>query len=146
MPHHNLTAKLSELAEMLHDLNCSCVISTDGKTTVCRDRGVSDLFRILRDTPELLENASVADKVVGKGAAALMALGKVKEVYADVISRPALDLLISTDIPVAYGECVPNIVNRTRTGLCPVETLCMEASTPAECLPLIADFINRTNN
>ena len=56
------------------------------------------------------------NKVVGKAAAALMALAKVKEVYANVVSQPALDLLSKTDIKVSYGVVATHMINRTATG------------------------------
>lgn len=132
---------LSDLVGILHREGCSCVILTNGKITIYHERGVKDLFRILKTERELLDGAYVADKVIGKGAAALVVLGKVREVYADVISRPALELLKSYSIPVSYAECVPNIINRAGTGVCPVETLCKDASSAEQCLPLIEDFL-----
>lgn len=126
----------------LHAGDCSCVIRSGGETIVCRERGVRDLYRLLTESPAVLSGAFIADKVVGKGAAALMMLGGVAEVYTDVISRPALALFSQSDIKVAYGECVDNIINRKGDGICPVESLCMNCATAAECLPLIEKFIN----
>lgn len=133
---------LTRLAEILHESKCSCVIFNRGEVVTFRERGVKDLFRILREDPSLLLGAYVADKVVGKGAAALMVLGGVGEVYADVISIPALEMLGSVSVPVKFGISVPNIINRTGDGICPVEKLCMECRTPLECLPLIENFID----
>ena len=104
-------------------------------------RGVSDLFRLLHESPNVLEGALLADKIVGKGAAALMALGKVKEVYADVISESAFALLEQEGIRTSYGKLVPHIINRAGTGMCPVETRCLPCKTPAECLVEIKKFI-----
>ncbi|MDE6681443.1 MAG: DUF1893 domain-containing protein [Muribaculaceae bacterium] len=137
---------MKELTDILHAEGCSCVICKDGKISLFRQRGVKDLLHLLKSTPDELHGAVIADKVVGKGAAALMILGGVVSVYADVISRPALELLNSTGIPVSYGVVVPNIINRAGTGICPVETLCMECNSAAECLPLIENFINKQNN
>ncbi len=39
---------------------------------IFRERGVADLFRLQHEEPQLLRGAFIADKVVGKGAAALM--------------------------------------------------------------------------
>lgn len=128
--------------ELLHSEKCSCVIVSGSTVTICRERGVKDLFRILESEKHLLDGAFIADKVIGKGAAALMILGKAAGVYADVISLPALELLKSANIPVTYAKCVPNIINRAGTGLCPVETLCLPCSSADECLPLIEGFIN----
>lgn len=133
-------------AATLRRERCSLVIVNHGETTLCHQRGVADLYRLLTVTPELLKGAVTADKVVGKGAAALMALGGVKAVYAIVISRPALTLLREAGIAVAYDTLADNIINRAGTGVCPVETLCRDAATPEECLPLITEFINGINH
>ena len=106
-------------------------------------RGVSDLWQLLHEEPEFLRGAFVADKVVGKGAAALMAAGGVRGLYARTISRPALDLLAAAGIPVEYETAVEHIINRTGTGICPVEQLCADAPTPEACLPRIGEFVRR---
>ncbi len=136
---------LCALKDILHQQGCSCVIYAHGATTICHERGVKDLLRILKHDPDLLAGSMIADKVVGKGAAAIMVLGGVKAVYADVISRPALDMLASAPIDVSYGECVANIINRAGTGVCPVEALCRDCATAIECLPLIEQFVNKTS-
>lgn len=120
---------------------CSCVVRNGDEVRIFRERGVKDLYRLLREEPQLLDGAFVADKVVGKGAAALMILGGVGELHADVISRPARLLLAASPVHVSYTLEVPYIVNRTRTGQCPVETLCRDCATAAEALPLIRNFI-----
>ena len=65
---------------------------------IFRERGVADLFRLQHEEPQLLRGAFIADKVVGKGAAALMVLGGVEGLFADVVSRPALELLAGAGI------------------------------------------------
>lgn len=86
---------------------------------IFREQGVADLFRLQHEEPQLLRGAFIADKVVGKGAAALMVLGGVEGLFADVVSRPALELLAGAGIAVEYTVVVPNIVNRAGTGTCP---------------------------
>lgn len=137
-----MTSRQHKAVDMLHRLGCSCVIDDGLSMTVCRQRGVSDLLRILRTTPSLLAGSFIADKVVGKGAAALMAVGGVSSVYADTLSQSALDMLQSAGITVSYGVCVPAIINRAGTGICPVEQLCAAISDPAKCIPLIESFID----
>lgn len=124
---------------------CSCVIRNGGRTRIFRERGVKDLCRLLREEPELLRGAFVADKVVGKGAAALMIMGGVTEVYADVASLPALALFERAGVRVECGTAVPHIINRTRTGICPVEQLCADCATAEECLPRIEAFVAAQN-
>lgn len=129
-------------AEILHKGNHSLVIDNDGDIHVFDGRGVSDLYRLYTTEPQLLCGAVLADKVVGKGAAALMVLGKVRAIYADTISSPALSMLESDGITVAYSTLVDNIINRQGTGICPVETLCIDCLTAEECLPKITFFMN----
>lgn len=129
----------------LHSERCSCVIVRGDSVTVCHGRGVSDLYRIYTTQPESLSGAFVADKVIGKGAAALMIAGGVAGVYTDLISDPALELFRSVGIEPEFARCVPNIINRNGDGICPVETLCRDCVSASACIPLIADFIEKIN-
>lgn len=131
---------MNELIQILDSENCSLVVSSDEVHTFF-GRGISDLFWLLGEKPVLLNGARIADKVVGKGAAALMVLGAVGEVYAQVISKPALALLEQAGIHVSYGMLVPNIVNREGSGMCPLEMRCMSCATAEECLTQIQAFI-----
>lgn len=126
---------------LLFTERASCVIRSGGETRIFRERGVKDLFRLLAEQPQFLRGAFVADKVVGKGAAALMILGGVQEVYADVISTPARELFRQAGVHADSRQEVPCIINRTKTGWCPVETLCRDCRTAEECLPQIRAFI-----
>lgn len=92
---------MKDLIDLLHDGGHSLVVA-NGDIYTFDGRGVSDLFRLLKGNSGFMHGASIADKVVGKAAAALMALAKVKEVYAEVISQPAFDLLCVKEIKVIY--------------------------------------------
>lgn len=132
---------MKKLIERLHQENCSCVISNNGTVRTFHRRGVSDLYNLLCIEPEFLQGAFIADKVVGKAAAALMILGEVKILYADVISQQALNLLKQTNIHIEYCQSVPHIVNRTRTDWCPMEKLCFAESSPEKIRVIICDFL-----
>lgn len=133
----------SEAIEILHRENCSCVILSGDCIEIFSRRGVQDLLELLKDRPQMLDGAFVADKVIGKGAAALMALGHVGSAYADVISHPALLLLQANDIPVSYETLTRNIINRSGTDICPVEKLTADCRNAEECLPLIENFVQQ---
>lgn len=120
---------------------CSCVIANGEQIRLFHQRGVKDLHSLLHLEPALLAGAHLADKVVGKGAAALMVAGGVKYVYAEVISQAALALLSQNGIETEYGEVVKNIINRRGDDICPVEKLCLRYVSAAECLPAIDEFI-----
>ena len=133
---------MEHLKEILDREGCSLVIRSQGKEQCYWKRGVADLLHLLHNEPDELHQAQLADKVIGKGAAALMVLGGVKEVYAHVISQPALQLLEDAGVSVSYSQCVEHIINRAGTDWCPVEKLCRSAATAEECLPLIEQFLS----
>jgi iron complex outermembrane receptor protein len=145
MSERNEATSLEALIQQLHAGDYSCVIAGNAETRIFTGRGVSDLYRLLSSEPEFLQGAAVADKVVGKGAAALMILGGVDRLYTDLISTKALELFrrFAPGIQIKYAQEVPFIWNRSHTGGCPVETLCSDVETPAEMLPLIKRFLEQ---
>ena len=116
------------LKTLLEKSGCSCVIANGGVVRQFHQRGVADLLRLLHEEPEFLRGAEIADKVVGKGAAALMISGGIKEIYAAVL------------------KLTDGIINRQGTGPCPMESLCSDCDTAEECLPLIENFVSSLNN
>ncbi|MCQ2193516.1 MAG: DUF1893 domain-containing protein [Paludibacteraceae bacterium] len=139
--------RLSQMQiDLLHRGDFSLVMMKDEYVRTFTQRGVADLYGLLTEDPAYMQGSLVADKVVGKGAASLMVLGGVREVYADVISEPALETLRKGGVLVTYKQLVPFIENRDKTGWCPVETLCRDAKTPQEALPLIADFLEKISS
>lgn len=132
---------MNRLIDILHSDNYSCVVACgDSIRTFCR-RGVADLYDLLHGEPELLKGASVADKVIGKGAAALMIQGGVKAVYADLISEQALALFNAANVEVEYRKIVHHIENRDKSDWCPLEKRCIGVNYVADILPVIDDFI-----
>ena len=89
--------------DLLFAERCSCVVRNGDTIRIFRERGVRDLWRLLHEEPELLDGAFVADKVVGKGAAALMAAGRVRELFADVVSHAALERHLSRGAALRRG-------------------------------------------
>lgn len=137
---------MDELIDLLHRGNYSCVIKKDGEVRMFTQRGVADLYELLNRHPAFLQGAQVADKVIGKAAAALMVLGEVREVYTDVISQPALDVFRRAGVQVACVQVVPRIRNRAQTGWCPLETLCYEEDSPELLYPVIHEFVQKMRN
>ena len=132
---------LKQLRHILHTTNCSCVIANGDKIESFYQRGIKDLYELLHSNRSLLEGATIADKVIGKGAAALMIAGGVTIVYADVISETAMELFKQYSIKVEYDKKVANIINRRGDGICPVEERCAECNTIEECLVKIEEFV-----
>ncbi len=83
-------------------------------------RGISPMLDLIgRETD--LRGASVADRIVGRAAALLFLYAGVHEVWATVISRPALATLLSAGVFCRYDSLTENIINRKGDGICPME-------------------------
>lgn len=134
---------MKTLIDMLHEGGFSCVIRNGGLTRTFRQRGVADLWDLCHEEGNFLDGAQIADKVVGQGAAALMIHGGIWELYADVISTPALVLLQEHGVRVTFRTEAGRIVNRKGDGLCPVETLCVPCHSVEEMYNEIGKFLNR---
>ena len=135
-----------ELINVLVDEGCRGVVrSVQGELRTFSRRGVADLFSLVADEPDFLRGASVADRVIGRGAALLLVKGGAREVYAQVISSGALEVLRSVGIETSFDKEVPNIINRTGTDICPVEKLTASTSSPAEAYERIKQFLDSMN-
>ena len=66
---------LEDIIRLLHEGKHSLVVS-NGEVRTFDRRGVADLYALLQEDSDFLKGASVADKVVGKAAAALMIFGR----------------------------------------------------------------------
>lgn len=124
---------------------CGVVRSVQGELRTFSRRGVADLFNLVADEPDFLRGASVADRVIGRGAALLLVKGGAREVYAQVISSGALEVLRSVGIETSFDKEVPNIINRTGTDICPVEKLTASTSSPDEAYERIKQFLDSMN-
>lgn len=138
--------KTGDVKDLLRSGNHSLVID-NGEVRTFDGKGVKDLLRLLNEEPQVLNGAKIADKVVGKAAAALMVLGKVREVYAELISTSAVELLRKYGVAVSFGNETDHIMNRDQTGWCPMETACRNVDSPTDMLRAIkqkmAEMINR---
>ena len=115
-------------------------VVSDGEVFTSQERGVKPLLFLLKEKKEFLQGASVADKVIGKAAELLMALGEIKEVHTLIISEPAIKVFEKYNIPCFYDKKVTRIVNRTGDGLCPMETLCLDVENPQEAFDRITSL------
>ena len=82
-----------------------------------------------------------ADRIVGKAAAMLYALLKVKEVYAEVLSKRGAETLSRFGIAYSYSVMTEFIVNRRGDGECPMEEAVKDAPEPSEALEKIKNKI-----
>ena len=95
---------MQELIDTLHIEQCSLVILHDSKIRTFNGHGIRGLYNIMSKEPELLYDAKLAVKAVGRSAAAMMVEGGVAEVYADYMSQQAYDALTSAGIKASYDR------------------------------------------
>lgn len=136
---------INDLKEILLKENHTIVIyKDDASVIVSDDRGVAPLMKLLQDNKSQLQNSMVADKVIGKAAALLMAYAGIKEVYTPVVSLLALEVFENHNIKISYDKAVERIVNRKGDGLCPMETLCLEVDNPEVAFLKIVHELSRS--
>ena len=121
----------------------TCVLCRGADIRTTHLRGVKPLVQWLEAGDFAGFHAS--DKVVGKAAAYLYCLLKIKCLYARVISQPALNVLHQAGIEVEYSQLVPAIQNRTKDGFCPMESAVLNIDSPADALPAIYDALAKLN-
>ena len=129
-------SNLEKAKELLENSDYTCIICSDEETLTSHKRGVAPLLEWI-DEGKSLNGYSTADKVVGNGAAFLYVILDVKELYADVISKSALETLIKHDIPVTYNILTEAIRNRDNTGFCPIETAVAGLTSPEMAITAI---------
>lgn len=112
----------------------SLVIVKNGKTIFeTHQSGVTGFLSAIEKLgKEELNDASVADRVVGRAAAMLCIYCRVKAVYAVVLSEGGKKVLIENATVFEFGNLVPTVLNRQKTDACPFEKLVSGISDAAE--------------
>ena len=127
-----ISANLAKAKEIMIREEYTLVIVKNEVRTF-RERGVKPLLSLL-DSSIDLSLASASDKVVGKAAAMLYVKLGIKELYASVLSKPALEVLTKNGISAEYGELVGAIRNRSGDGFCPMESAVIDITDIDEAI------------
>lgn len=107
------------------------------------ERGIYPLFNIVNEMASQLKGSSVADKVTGKAAAMLYKHAGISELYTNLISEKATEVLKDTPILLEFGLSVPYIKNRDKSGMCPVESLSSGIDNISDLMAGISEFLQR---
>ena len=97
------------------------VMFKNGEIREFYNKRVIDIVSILKTDKNALKDAIVADKVIGKVAAALFTLAGAKEVYGKTMSKYGMQVFKNNNIKYSYTEEVEYIINNDKTGMCPME-------------------------
>lgn len=136
-----MNSDLYRAQQLLKENAYTCVLCKGGTISAHTARGVRPLLELLEAGP--WSGCSAADKVVGKAAAFLYVLLDIRAVYAVVVSEAAIRILESYGIEIIYQTKVPAIFNRTRTGLCPMETAVRTIEDPHTALAAIRETLEK---
>lgn len=137
-----MTNDLTKARALLDTGDYTCVVCFGDNIHTATERGVKPLLNWV-DAELDLKEFSAADRVVGRATAFLYVLLGVKEVYANIMSRPAAQVLTSYGIAAHSGKLVDGIINRKGTGPCPFEAAVMEINDAQEALTAIRDKMAR---
>lgn len=130
--------ELAAARKMLKENKAACVLMKDGKIILSENgRGISPLLVIYDKLNGDMRDTVVVDKVIGRATAAIAICGKVKHVHAEVMSQEAVDFLNEYKITSSYTLLVPRILNRTRDGLCPMESTVLHITDPYKAVEAV---------
>ena len=106
-------------------------------------RGVSPLLKIYKTQPDILKNAFVVDKIIGKAAAIILVSGGVSRAYGLIMSAAGREYLEKHGILAEYAELVDIISNRDGTDMCPIEKSVVDIDSAPEGLKSIGATIDK---
>ena len=129
---------LAEAKNLIESRGFACVLLKDGVIVArMKGSGVSPLLEILDTWPEKMKGAWVVDKVVGRAAAVIVVMGGASRVHALMAAEGAGELLAKHNVRFSAEKTVPMILNRDKTGSCPLEAAVKGLSEPKAMLKAI---------
>lgn len=135
-------AILQEAKMLLKTGNISCVVIKDNLIVyTINGHGISPLLDLYNNQPEMLCNAIIVDKIIGKAAAMILTAGGAAAVYGEIMSASANKYLSECGIEVQYGMCVDVISARDGLGICPIERSVLGINDPETGIKAITQII-----
>lgn len=117
-------------------------LAKDGEVITSDKRGVAPMVDFLREGKSF-SGFFAADKVIGKAAAMLFIKAGVKEVFGETVSQSAKELFESCGVRVSYNTLVPYIINRDKTGMCPMESTVFSVSDVETGVKIIFEKLDK---
>jgi len=129
--------------EHLDKRNLSVVVVKGGQVIFkSSEKGIKPIYKLSLERSMDLKGSSLADRVIGRGAAMMCKYLGVKEVYGLLMSETAVEVLNKAGIEFSYGEICPFIKNRDNTGLCPIEKISLDTDDVSVLLDRIGKFLS----
>ena len=132
-------AKLKLIAE-----NLSLVIVKKGTVIFeTKKQGISGFLQAIEKLNKTLVAASVADKIIGVAAAMLCVYAGVSSVFALTVSEGGIRVLEDNNISYRFEKKVSNILNRSKTDVCPFEKLAMDSRSSEKAYFKLKSFASQ---
>ena len=126
----------------LKEENLTLAVAKNGELIFkSKDKGIKPMYILATEMKEIAKGASIADKVIGKGAALLCEYIGIKELYGELMSEIAIKILKGANIDFTYSKITSYIENRDRTGLCPIENMAKDLDNGEILLEMISEFL-----
>ncbi len=132
------------LKRLLARNDLACVVEKADQLIDYTGRGIAPLMDMIKEQQELKESI-LADRVIGKAAALLAVKIGFKAVYGIVMSERALPVLERAGIEYGYSELVPQIINRDKSGICPMEVTVADCDDYEEAYLLLNNKLKMMN-
>ncbi len=127
---------------ILFEKDYSLVVVKNGEVIfVSRERGIKPLLNIVLEKRDIVKEASLADKVIGKAAAMLCIRLGFTSVFANIISESAVEVLKKSDIKYEYNTKAQYILNRDKSDMCPVEKIAQRHENTTKLIEEIKKFL-----
>jgi Domain of unknown function (DUF1893) len=104
---------------------------------------ISGFLTAIQELGRKLEDASVADKVVGRAVALLCAYARIKAIYAETLSMKAVDVLEKAGVTYEWKGLVDTILDTNKNDVCPFEKTAAQISSPKDAYEKFKDLQNR---
>lgn len=126
--------------EIMDKEELNFVLVSNKGTLKSHARGIMPIYENIKNKKDYFEGASVADRVIGRAAAILLIYGGIKDLYTDLISDKAIEILEETGVSLTYGSKVDDILNKDKTGPCPMENMSKDLPSAQVLIERIGDF------
>ncbi len=133
---------LDKAKKLLFENKYTCVLCKEDEVFCSEKKGVKPLVEFL-ESKHNFRGFSAADKTVGAGAAHIYVLIGIKEIWANIVSEEAEDILKKNGICIIYEKKVPYIINRAGDGKCPIEKCVQGIFDSKEAYEKIKETLSR---
>lgn len=123
---------LAEVRRLMDEKGIGCVLVKDGViNATAQGGGIAPISFLLENRKDAFKGAWVIDKVVGRAAAAFAVAGGAAKVFGITASEDANTFLAKHGISLEADCMVPRILNRAKSGICPLEESVENLDDPA---------------